>query len=36
MAIANFGICIKIEKLSIGKRSMYIDISRWHTFGFGS
>jgi len=34
--LAIFGICIKIEKLCTGKRSMYIHISWWHTFDFGS
>jgi len=34
IALAILGICIKIEKWSIGKRSMYIHISRWHTFDF--
>ena len=30
------GICINIEKLSGGKGSTYIQISRWHTFDFGT
>ena len=30
------GIWIKIKKLSAGKRSMYIDVSGWHTFCFGA
>jgi len=29
------GICIKIENLSAGKRTMYIQISGWHTIDFG-
>ena len=33
-AFAIIGVCIKIEKLSIRKRSMYIYISGWHTFDF--
>ena len=33
---AILGIWIKIEKSSAGNRSMYIDISRWHTFCFGA
>jgi len=36
IALAILGICIKIEKLSAGRRSMYIHISRWHTFHFRS
>jgi len=28
-------ICLKFKELSIGKRSMYINISGWHTFDFG-
>jgi len=35
IALAIFSICIKIENLSIGKRSMYIHIPRWHAFDFG-
>ena len=34
--LAILGICIKIEKLSVGKRTMYIDLSGWHTFDFGT
>jgi len=30
--LAIFGICIKIQKLSTGKRSVYMHISGWHTF----
>jgi len=30
------GICIKIEKLSLGKGSMYRHISGWQTFDFGT
>jgi len=34
IALAIFDICVKIEKSSAGKRSMYIHISRGHTFWF--
>ena len=30
------GICIKIEKLSFGKRVMEFPISRWHVIDFGT
>jgi len=30
------GICIKLEKLRDGKRSMYPDISVWHTVNLGT
>jgi len=33
--LAILGIWIKNEKMSAGKGSMYIHISRWHTFDFG-
>jgi len=36
IVLAILGICIKNEKMSIGKRSMYIHISRWHTFDLGT
>jgi len=36
MALAILGIPIKIETLSAGVRSMYIHMSRWHTFYFGT
>jgi len=35
IVLAILGICIKFEKLSVVKRSMYIHISRWHSFNFG-
>ena len=34
--LANLGICIKIEQLSIGKRSRWICIARWHIVNFGT
>jgi len=34
IALAILGICIKIETLSVGKRSMCTYISGWHTFNF--
>jgi len=34
--LAILAICINIEKWSAGKRRMYIHLSRWHTFDFGS
>jgi len=33
--LAILGICIKIQKLSTGKRSMFIHISGWHICDFG-
>ena len=36
IALVMLGICHKIDKLRVGKRSMYIHISGWHTFGFGT
>jgi len=30
------GICIKIDKLTIAKRCLFIHISRWHTFNLGA
>jgi hypothetical protein len=35
MVLPILGKSLKIENLSTGKRSMYIDISGWHTFCFG-
>jgi len=34
IALPIFGICLKIEKLGIGERCMYIHIAGWHTFAF--
>ena len=36
IVIAIIGVCIKIEKLRVGKRIMNIHISGWHTFNVGT
>ena len=36
IALAILGTCIMIEKFSVGKWSMYIHLSGWHTFDFSA